>query len=55
MLRDRLLPFLRRCVRERLAPSVRRCVRLTEREQAAVAFALLVFLLLAVRRGQGRP
>lgn len=49
MLRDRPLPFLRRVVRERLAP----LVRLAGREQAAVALALLVFLLFAARRGRG--
>ena len=53
MPRDRLTPFLRRAVREWLAPPVRRCVRLTGREQAAVALALLLFLLFAAYRGRG--
>ena len=49
MTRDRLASLLR----ERLLPSLRRHVRLTEREQAAVAVAILAFLLLAVRRYRG--
>lgn len=53
MLRDRLLPFLRRVVQEWLVPTVRRCVRLTGREQAAVAVALFAFLLVAARRYRG--
>jgi hypothetical protein len=49
MLRDRLLAPLR----ERLVPFLRRSARLSPREQAAVAIALLAFLLVAARRYRG--
>jgi hypothetical protein len=39
--------------RERILPLLRRFVRLTGREQAAVAVALLAFLLFAAYRGRG--
>ncbi len=37
--------------RERIAPFLRRYARLTEREQAAIAVALLAFLLFVFGRG----
>jgi hypothetical protein len=49
MLRDRLLAPLR----ERFLPFLRRNARLSPREQAAVAVALLAFLLVAARRYRG--
>lgn len=49
MLRGRLLAPLR----ERLVPFLRRGARLSPREQAAVAVALLAFLLVAARRYRG--
>lgn len=49
MLRDRLLAPLR----ERILPLLRRGARLSPREQAAVAVALLAFLLVAARRYRG--
>ena len=49
MLHDRLLAP----TRERILPLLRRHLRLTAREQAAVAVALLAFLLVAARRYRG--